>query len=52
MTTEKIMNIDERRKYLTIVQPRYLAASRAEQGRLLDEMERINRPCSAAWSTT
>jgi hypothetical protein len=41
MTTEKMMNINERRKYLQIVQPRYLAASRADRGLLLDEMERI-----------
>ncbi len=41
MTTEKIMNTNERRKYLKVMQPRYQAADRAEQGRLLDEMERI-----------
>jgi hypothetical protein len=41
MPTEEMMNIDERYKYLRIMRPRYLAASRAERGRLLDEMERI-----------
>ena len=32
------MDIDERRKYLDKVQPRYQEASRAQKGRLLDEM--------------
>jgi len=39
MTTEEMMNTDERYKYLRIIKPRYLAASREEKTRLLDEME-------------
>ena len=38
-TTEK-MTIDERYKYLRIVQPRYVAADRKAQQVLLDEMEK------------
>lgn len=41
MPNEAKMTIDERRKYLLIMQPRYVAADRAEQGRLLDEMEQV-----------
>ena len=33
------MTLDERRKYLQLMQTRYLKADRAEQSRLLDEME-------------
>ena len=33
------MTIDERRKYLARMEPRYRAADRARQGQLLDEME-------------
>ena len=39
MTTKKIMNIHERRKYLRIMQDRYFPADRKERGQLLDEME-------------
>jgi hypothetical protein len=39
MTTEEKMNIHERLKYLRILRPRYLAASREERGRLLTAME-------------
>jgi hypothetical protein len=46
MTTEETMNIDERFKPLRIMQPRYRAAGRIEQGRLLDEMEKP-RVCTA-----
>lgn len=35
--TEK-MNIDEKRKYLSLVRPRYRKAGRKEKGHLLDEM--------------
>ncbi len=38
MTTEEIMHIQERRKYLRIMQDRYFPADRQERGRLLDEM--------------
>ena len=41
MPTEEIMNINERYKYLRIIRPRYLAATRQERGQLLDEMEKI-----------
>lgn len=40
MPTEQ-MSIDERRTYLQIMLPRYAPADRAEQGRLLDEMQAI-----------
>lgn len=33
------MTIEERRKYLARMEPRYRSADRAQQGRLLDEME-------------
>jgi len=35
------MTVDERRKYLSIVKPRYIKAGRTEKGRLLDEMETV-----------
>jgi len=41
----KIMNIEERFKYLTIQRPRYQSGSRAERSRLLDEMETITGLC-------
>ena len=41
MATEDKMTIDERRKYLFIMRPRYHAADRKERGRLLTEMERV-----------
>ena len=40
MPTEQ-MSIDERRTYLKIMLPRYAQADRAEQGRLLEEMQAI-----------
>jgi hypothetical protein len=39
MPKEKKMTIDERRKYLRLLQDRYLKASRPERGHLLDAME-------------
>ena len=39
MAIEDPMTIDERRKYLHLMQKRYLQADRNEQGRLLDEMQ-------------
>jgi hypothetical protein len=39
MSTEEKMTIDERRKYLRLMQPRYVKAGRSEKGQLLDEME-------------
>jgi hypothetical protein len=38
MSTDEKMNIDERRKYLRLVRPRYRKAGRKEKGQLLDEM--------------
>jgi hypothetical protein len=38
MAASDEMTIDERRKYLAKVAPRYHQATRPEQGRLLDEM--------------
>lgn len=38
MITEDKMTIDERRKYLRRVKPRYVKATRQERSRLLDEM--------------
>ena len=39
MPDEEKMTIDERRKYLRLIQDRYLKARKLERGRLLDEME-------------
>lgn len=39
MATEEKMNIHERLKYLRILRPRYMAASRKERGQLLTVME-------------
>lgn len=41
MPNEAQMTIDERRKYLLIMQPRYVAADRPERGQLLDEMVQV-----------
>ena len=41
MPTEDQMTIDERRKYLKLMQPRYAHADHAEQGRLLADMEAV-----------
>jgi len=41
MSIDDSMTIDERRKYLRMMQKRYLQAGRKERGRLLDEMEVI-----------
>jgi hypothetical protein len=41
MSIEDRMTIDERRKYLRMMQERYLQADRKERGRLLDEMKTI-----------
>lgn len=38
MPADDEMTIDERRKYLKKLRPRYAAADRAEKGRLLTEM--------------
>lgn len=41
MATEEHMTLDEIYKYLRLIKPRYLAASRSEKGALLDEMEAV-----------
>jgi hypothetical protein len=41
MSIDDKMTIDERRKYLHMMQQRYLQADRKQRGRLLDEMEAI-----------
>lgn len=41
MSIEDKMTIDERRKYLRMMQKRYAQADRKERGRLLDEMHSV-----------
>jgi hypothetical protein len=41
MSNEEKMTIDERRKYLRLMKPRYVKARRREKGQLLDEMEAV-----------
>lgn len=41
MSTNDRMTIDERRKYLRMMQKRYFQATRKERGQLLDEMEAV-----------
>jgi hypothetical protein len=41
MPTEDQMNVTEHRKYLKLMKARYVAAERAERGRLLTEMEQV-----------
>lgn len=41
MPTEEQMTVNERRKYLKLMNPRYQGASRAEQSPLLTEMEQV-----------
>lgn len=41
MPQDERMTIDERRKYLKRMLPRYRRATRREQGRLLDEMQQV-----------
>lgn len=41
MPTDAVMTINERRKYLTLMQQRYLIATRQGRQPLLDEMELI-----------
>ncbi|MFQ5904268.1 MAG: integrase [Candidatus Binatia bacterium] len=41
MPTEDKMTIDERRKYLRIMRPRYLGSNRKGRSELLDEMEKV-----------
>jgi hypothetical protein len=41
MPTEDQMTVNERRKYLKVMKPRYVVAGRAERGTLLSEMEQV-----------
>lgn len=41
MPTEERMTVNERRKYLKLMKPRYQKASRSEQSALLTEMEQV-----------
>lgn len=41
MRKEKTMTVNERRKYLLLIQRRYLKGSKSERGHLLDEMEAV-----------
>lgn len=41
MPTEDQMTVNERRKYLKVMKPRYVAAGRAERGALLTEMQQV-----------
>jgi hypothetical protein len=43
MAIEDPMTIDERRKYLHLMQKRYVQANRKEQGQLLDEMQAVTK---------
>ena len=43
MSIPEPMTIDERYKYLRLMQPRYLKADRATRSRLLDEMEQVTQ---------
>jgi hypothetical protein len=43
MAIEDKMTIDERRKYLHLMQQRYLQAERKERSRLLDEMQTVTK---------
>ena len=41
MLTETPMNVNERRKYINLMKPRYLKAAKAERSVLLSEMEQV-----------
>lgn len=41
MASERKMTVDDRRKYLRLIQDRYLNATKSGKGRLLDDMEAI-----------
>ncbi len=43
MPTQDEMTIDERRKYVKLMAPRYWKAKRKEQSRLLTEMEQVTK---------
>lgn len=41
MPTEERMTVNERRKYLKLMKPRYQKANQSEQSALLTEMEQV-----------
>ncbi|MHB8597989.1 MAG: transposase [Ktedonobacteraceae bacterium] len=41
MLNEREMNVNERRKYIQLMKPRYLKARKMERGKLLHEMEQV-----------
>ena len=41
MPTEEQMTVNERRKYLKLVKPRYQQAKRGERSRLLTQMQEV-----------
>jgi hypothetical protein len=43
MPTQNEMTIDERRKYVKLMEPRYRQANRKEQSQLLSEMEQVSK---------
>jgi hypothetical protein len=43
MPDDEKMSLDERRKYLKLVSPRYKKAGKGERGRLLGEMEQVTK---------
>jgi hypothetical protein len=43
MPTRDEMTIDERRKYLKLMAPRYQTAKRKERSQLLSEMEQVSK---------
>lgn len=49
MASEEKMTIDERRKYVRIMQSRYRAATREAKGQLLDEMAKVTGLHRKSW---
>src|SRR2546429_8537455 len=43
MPTQNEMTIDERRKYVKLMEPRYRKAKRKERSQLLSEMEQVSK---------
>src|SRR6266576_5007860 len=43
MPTQNEMKIDERRKYVKLMEPRYRKAKRKERSQLLSEMEQVSK---------
>ena len=43
MPSDNAMSVDERRKYLRIIAPRYARAGRVERGKMLTDMEEVTK---------